>query len=143
MIKSKLVASNDPILHKIAEEVQEGEDVSGIIKTMIKVLQRHRGAGLAAPQIGVSKRIIVMSSDTPGYEQEIINPVITKRYGGRMNMTERCLSFPGVPVKKQRYKRIVVEGLDKRGNKIKRQAKGFAACVVQHEVDHLNGVTIA
>lgn len=142
-----LVDSKNSILKKTITPVNlEAEDpaaIKQVIADMIYNLYFGRsgpGVGIAAPQIGVDKRIIIFVS---GAQREcIINPVITKRWGGQSSMKEGCLSFPGQFIKKTRYKRITVEGYDINFEKQVWKLKDFAARIVQHEVDHLNGVTI-
>ena len=135
----KLVHSNHPALRTVSQDVPRGENVNPLICVMWSIIERG-GIGLAANQVGELKRVIVV--DTNGYRQAFINPVITKRYGGRVTSREDCLSFPGKTAKKIRYKRIIVEGFTPDWEPITRKLKGIAAICVQHEVDHLNGVTI-
>ncbi len=130
----------DPILKTVALEVPEGENVNELISAMFLTMRKNNGVGLAANQVGELKRVIVIGID--GFQQEFINPVITKRYGNKGKSVEGCLSFPGQVVKMKRYKRIIVEGFDRDWQPIKRKLKGFTAYCVQHEVDHLNGITI-
>lgn len=103
-------------------------------------MYQGRGVGLSANQVGELKRIIVIHAD--GFKQVIINPVIIKTYGGKSTQKEGCLSSPGLQVVKVRFKQIIVEGFDENWKPIKRKLKGLAARCVQHEIDHLNGVTI-
>ena len=131
---------DDPVLHRSATPVHEREDVWPIIDIMFETMYQRRGIGLAGPQIGTSKRIIVIHA--LGLKQEFINPAITKRYGGKMTSREGCLSFPGETAVLTRDKQIIVEGFDRNWKPIRRKLKGLQACCVQHEVDHLNGITI-
>jgi peptide deformylase len=128
------------VLREHAEEIEQGEDVTELIASMYEVMCKERGIGLAANQIGVLKRVILISAN--GLNQEFINPVITKRYGGKHTAKEGCLSFPGAQVIRVRDKQIIVEGFDKNWKPVKRKLTGLAARCVQHEVDHLNGVVI-
>lgn len=139
MVK-KLRYRNDPVLHTVAAEIPKGEPVDLLIDVMWQTMYQHRGVGLAAPQIGESVRAIVV--DANGFKQEFINPVIIKSYGGKATSREGCLSFPGEVVPKVRYRQIIVEGFTKEWQPIRRKLKGLAAYCVQHEVDHLEGVTI-
>ncbi|MCP4342921.1 MAG: peptide deformylase [Desulfobulbaceae bacterium] len=134
----KLRYNGSPALFSVAEEVSE--DVKELIADMWDVMYLHKGIGLAANQIGVLKRVIVIHCET--FRQAFINPVITRRYGGKGLSREGCLSYPGIRVGVFRYKNIVVEGTDEKGAHIKRKLKGHSAYCVQHEIDHLNGVTI-
>lgn len=129
-----------PALHAPALEVPSGEDVTPLVNEMWRLMFEHRGIGLAANQVGELKRLIVVS--VGGFRQEIINPVITKRYGGRNTSREGCLSFPGAQITKVRDNQIIVEGFDRKWSPIRRKLKGLAARCVQHEVDHLDGKNI-
>ncbi len=130
--------AGDPSLLSVAEEVSD--DVTELIDDMWVIMYHNKGIGLAANQIGVLKRVIVIHCET--FRQSFINPVITRRYGGKGLSREGCLSYPGIRVGVFRYKNIVVEGADENGAHIKRKLKGHSAYCVQHEIDHLNGVTI-
>lgn len=139
-MKLSLKGYQHPALKSIAKDVEEGTDVWELVCSMWELMYRSNGVGLAANQVGVLDRVIVVHAN--GFRQEFINPVITKRYGGRVTNKEGCLSFPGVLSRMMRSKQIVVEGFDRDWKPIKRKLKGLAAYRVQHEVDHLNGKTI-
>lgn len=148
----KLHTAGAPILKQVSQPVPEGVDVGPILDKMREIMyginksregtgSTKRGIGIAAPQCGVPFRIIII--DVPnGIGQELINPVFVKRSGGRVNVTEGCLSYPGRQVRMLRYKNVIIEGWDRDWNKVRRKAKGLNAVCFQHEVDHLNGVTI-
>lgn len=137
----KIRKQGNPILKQVAEEVPKGENVNPLISAMFLTMRQNNKVSLAANQVGELKRIIVIGID--GFQQEFINPVITKRYGNKGLSREECLSFPGKIVKIKRYKQIIVEGFDRDWQPIRRKLKSFTAYCVQHEVDHLNGITIA
>lgn len=139
-VMMKLVTSRDPILNQTAKEVVNGENVSDVIDFMFKILDGTRGIGLAANQVGVLKRIIVLTPN--GLRQEIINPVIVKTFNPRKKSIEGCLSAPGYKVKILRYSKIIVEGFDRNWNPVRRKLKELNSFCVQHEIDHLNGVVI-
>ena len=113
---------------------------------MLALMVTSKGIGLAAPQVGISKRLIVFRLGSIPYT--IINPIITKRNLGRMRSMEGCLSFPqtigkqGKLVKMSRDKQIVVEGSNQYWKPIRLKLRGLDSCVIQHEIDHLNGITI-
>lgn len=136
----KLVHRAHPALRAAAAEVPFKTDVSWLIIVMWAEMTQGRGCGLAANQLGELDRVIVVHVDN--FKQEIINPVITKRYGGKTTSREGCLSFPGITAPMIRDRQIIVEGFDRYWKPIKRKLKGRAAICVQHEVDHLDGVTI-
>lgn len=135
-----LKTDGHPALKNVATDLDNGEDVTSIVSRMWSVMTHERGIGLANNQVGGSKRIIVVHAN--GFRQEFINPVITKRYGGKTTSREGCLSFPGLNVSVVRDKQIIVEGFDHKWKPIKFKLKGLASCCVQHEIDHLDGITI-
>jgi peptide deformylase len=135
-----LVKGNDPVLHSVAAEVPKNTNMSLLIHAMWTVMYKNKGIGLAAPQLGESKRVIVM--DAGGLKIAIINPVITARKLGKVKSIEGCLSYPGEKVTVSRDKMVVVEGFDQYWKPLKFKLRGIAAMCVQHEIDHLNGVTI-
>lgn len=129
------------ILTSIAKEVEKVDDeVNKIMNDMLNVMLSNNGIGLAAPQISISKRIIVANVDR---DQLIIlvNPEIIKKSGEQYEV-EGCLSIPGGMVKIKRAKEITVKGLDREGKEIEYDFTDQDAAVIQHEVDHLNGKTI-
>ena len=134
----------DPILAKRAQAVDKitSED-RRLVKDMIETMNSLDGAGLAAPQVGVSRRIFVFrrGDDT----HALINPRIVRHEGGRKIDSEGCLSIPGVQGKVARSSRVVVTGRDEKGRTVSLECEdsdeqGRAATCVQHEIDHLDGV---
>lgn len=108
---------------------------------MVQTMDKNNGIGLAAPQIGVSKRIIVLKTDVEGQEFfELINPKILHSSRETTTEEEGCLSFPDIFIKIKRPAEIKVEGQDITGKKIKFTAKGLLARALCHEIDHLNGI---
>lgn len=139
-----LSLDNKELLHKRSNEAIPGEGLHSQIKTMFDIMENGgytKGIGLAANQIGLNKRIIVINVN--GLKQEFINPVIVKTVGQKSQSIEGCLSFPFKEVRMLRYKQIIVDGFDRNWQPIRRKLKNLAACVVQHEIDHLDGKTIA
>jgi len=132
---------NRSVLHKVADEVPHNTSVELLLHAMWANMDKGKGIGLAAPQIGESKRVIIM--DTGVITIQIINPIITRRNLGKVVSEEGCLSFPGLRVKMARYKQIVVEGFNPDWKPVKYKLRGLDAYVIQHEIDHLNGKTIA
>jgi len=130
-----------PALHRVCEIITGDDDAAALLDTMWDAMYGAKGIGLAAPQIGVIKRAIVMH--VKGFKLELINPTITKQYGGQVTSKEGCLSYPGVKVNVLRYKCVVIEGFTRDHKPVERKLKGLAAMCAQHEVDHLNGITIA
>ena len=130
----------DEILRKISRQVEDVDDkIRVLVKDMIETMHKYNGVGLAAVQVGVLKRVVVIHID---YEKEepivLINPEIIKQKGTQ-TVEEGCLSFPNKFAKVVRPEEVVVEGLNEKGEKIKITGKGLLAQALSHEIDHLNG----
>jgi peptide deformylase len=134
----------DPILTRRAIAVDRITNVERkLIANMIETMDSVDGAGLAAPQVGVSKRIFVFRRGDEVHA--IINPRIVRRAGERKIGSEGCLSIPGVQAKVPRHARVIVTGRDENGKAVEWDCEdgdeqGRAATCVQHELDHLDGV---
>lgn len=122
--KAKAVPRITPNIHKLLDN-------------MADTMYNNKGVGLAAPQIGVSKRVIV--AHTREGLIEVINPEIIHVTGEEVDV-EGCLSIPGVFGDVRRAYSVEVVGLNREGDKIKVEAEGFLARILQHEIDHLDGV---
>jgi len=137
-----------PVLRTKAEPVaDEGFDADflKLINDMAETMYVSNGIGLAAPQIGVSKRIMVIDVDWPDREDStlyaFINPEIVKTEG-ETEYDEGCLSFPGLTVPVQRFEKLTLKAKDVKGNSFTLEADGLLAICVQHEMDHLDGITL-
>lgn len=108
-----------------------------LLDNMAETMYQAKGVGLAAPQIGVSKRAVVI--DTGEGLIELINPVIISK-SGREDDEEACLSVPGVAGRVKRAKNVVARALNRDGELIEYQVEGLAARAFQHEIDHLDGI---
>jgi len=129
----------DPILRTVAEPVTAvTPEIKTIIADMTETMWHQVGVGLAAPQVGVSLRILVMDDGKRG-ARALLNPSITDRRGSVVE-EEGCLSIPGVFGDVERSKWIAVSALDENGAAISFEAQGLPAKVIQHEIDHLDGV---
>ena len=130
----------DEILKKKSREVEEiDEKIQELIKDMIETMHKANGVGLAAVQVGVLKRIVVIDLYEEGVEPYIlINPEIVKTKG-EQTVEEGCLSFPNKFAKIVRPKEVTVKALNEKGEKIEIKAKDLLAQAICHEVDHLNG----
>jgi len=132
----------DEILKKKSRPVEVIDDrIKELIEDMVETMHKFDGVGLAAVQVGILKRIIVVDiydENTPIIK--LINPVITKRKGER-EVEEGCLSFPNKFAKVKRPEEITVEGLNENGKKVKIKAVDLLAQALCHEIDHLNGIT--
>lgn len=130
----------DEILKKRSKEVEVIDDkIRSLIEDMLETMHEQNGVGLAAVQVGILKRIVVIDiydEKTPIIK--IVNPVIIKTKG-KQEVEEGCLSFPNKFAKIIRPAEIVVEGLNEKGEKIKIVGKGLLAQALAHEIDHLNG----
>jgi peptide deformylase len=128
----------DPVLRRPAEPV--GAIDSGTRKTcerMVEAMIRADGVGLAAPQIGVAKRIIVL--DVDGEFHVLINPRLVEASEETQTFTEGCLSVPGVHADVSRSERATVEGTGLDGSRVEITGEGLLARAIQHEMDHLDG----
>jgi peptide deformylase len=130
-------------LLKVCEDATPSPELSMLLHAMVDTLKTTPNAiGLAAPQVGVSIRAFVMGTEAQGY-LALVNPRIVKRSGIKILSSEECLSVPGKTVIKRRSATITVRGLDAEGASFEFTAKGRAACVIQHEMDHLDGKLIS
>jgi len=132
----------DPILRKKAALVEEIDDgVHAIIQDMFDTMEDEFGVGLAAPQIGISRRIITVSINEKGFEHlALVNPVIVRASGETVVSEEGCLSIPRINADVERPRKVVVHGTTRNGRAVEIDASGLLARVLQHEIDHLNGV---
>lgn len=128
----------EPVLRQVAKSVEKVTPRHRLLaENMVRIMKKSHGVGLAAPQVGVSERIIVVAPE--GKAIVLFNPVITAQSGKEIG-EEGCLSIPGLYGDVERFSEIEVEGLDIKGRPVAYAMDGFAARVVQHEVDHLDGV---
>lgn len=131
----------DSVLRKGAEEVSDiNSEIEEIIKEMFRVMYEAKGIGLAAPQIGISKRIITL--DLGNAPLALINPIIVEKGRERDRMEEGCLSLPGIEVDIERPYEVFIKGVNLDGKEVEIEGRGLLARVFQHEIDHLNGVLI-
>jgi peptide deformylase len=133
---------DDPVLKKKCEEVKQFDKaLKKLVLDMAEIMEKNQGVGLAAPQVGVLKRIVVINNILTGGDSFVfINPKIVK-YGKKKEFFEEgCLSFPGLFLKIKRPEAVEVESTGLDGEKSKIKAEGMLARVLQHEIDHLNGV---
>jgi len=139
----KICKYPEPVLKKRALEVKKvSEADKRLIENMIETMKASGGVGLAANQVGISKRIFVFNPSEEDWRADaMINPVIIKRRGSEKT-EEGCLSLPGITAEVRRYKYVLVEGLDIDGRHVRFEAKGLLARIIQHEVDHLDGKLI-
>jgi peptide deformylase len=133
----------DPILRQRAKRVKKiDKSIQKLVSDMCETLTSANGVGLAAPQIGTSLRVIVISipqKDQKNDEYCFINPEIVRRTGERV-VREGCLSIPGYIGEIKRSEQVRVKGVDATGKELKLRAEGLLAEALEHEIDHLNGV---
>jgi peptide deformylase len=133
-----VLKDGDDLLRRKARPVTTiTPNIIKLLDNMKDTMYYYQGVGLAAPQIGVSKRVIVL--DIGEGLIEVINPEIVESEGLEQD-TEGCLSVPGVAGEVSRYTCVTVKGLNRLGEEVCHQVNGFLARVFQHEIDHLEGV---
>ena len=130
----------DPVLKKPAEKVRDfGSALAALAEGMVRTMLDANGLGLAAPQVGASVRVAVVSPDgVPGNETVMVNPEIVFS-DGWMEADEGCLSFPGVYARIGRFLRVKARYHDLHGLVREMEAEGLLARAIQHELDHLDG----
>jgi len=135
----------DPVLRIAADPVGDVDgDVKRLVERMSEVMRQAHGVGLAAPQLGVLRRILVYRVSSDGEVHVLINPELRERSEETESDTEGCLSLLGgdLQVAVERHVRVVVAAVDADGNPVEVDAEGLEARVIQHEIDHLDGVLI-
>jgi len=137
----EIVKEPAEVLRKKAKPVTKiNAAVRKLLDDMTETMYAAPGVGLAAPQVGISKRIIVVDpQDGKGQLYQLINPEIT-RAEGWVQGTEGCLSIPGMVGDVWRYEKVQVVALDRTGKKVWIDAEGWLARIFQHEIDHLDGI---
>ena len=137
-VRQILVAPN-PLLRKKAEVVEHIDaSIVKLAEDMVETLEAAGGVGLAAPQIGVSKRVIViwLPDEDPFV---LVNPKVAKHFGERI-VTEGCLSVPEMQGKVKRSREVIVKAVDPAGNPVRIDATGLKAQALEHEINHLDGI---
>jgi peptide deformylase len=146
-----IVSVPDPVLRKKARKVSSiNREVRVLLEDMLETLRAAPGVGLAAPQIGISERVIVVEyAEDPEEEDappptpkvyQLVNPELVRRSRAMVFGHEGCLSVPGFSGDVERHESVTVEGLNPHGDTVRIRAKGWLARIFQHEIDHLDGV---
>ena len=136
-IKLRIRSYGDPLLRKHARPLRQvAETERAIFEEMLELMLLSGGIGLAAPQVGLSKQMVLV--DIGQGPVMLVNPRITKK-SGSASLEEGCLSLPGIYVKVRRAKKIVVSGLNEKNESVTFVAQDLLARVLQHEIDHLRG----
>lgn len=140
MARLEVRTIGDPVLEQVATEVEQVDDaLRQLLDDMLETMRDERGIGLAAPQVGISHRIVVIELD--GRTLKLVNPRIVERRGRSKGM-EACLSVPELDGEVERADWIRLEYLDETGAAQVLEAGGLLARCVQHELDHLDGVLL-
>jgi len=151
MTLRRIVTLPEPVLKRKARTVTKfDKDLQTLLDDMVETMRDAPGVGLAAPQIGLSERIIVIeyyekeedeeNEDAPKKVWAMVNPEIVKSSEETLPGVEGCLSIPGLVGEVERHTAVQVEGMNRHGKPMKVKAKGWLARIFQHEIDHLNGV---
>ncbi len=150
MAVRRVLKMGDPLLFRVAEPVRDFDspELHALIGDMLDTMAAFNGAGLAAPQIGISRRVVIFGiENNPRYPNVepvpttvLVNPVIEFLTKDTEEGWEGCLSVPGMRGLVSRYTRLRYSGFDQHGKPLTREAHGFHARVVQHECDHLDGI---
>ncbi len=139
MVSREIRKLGDPVLRTEAKEVVEVIDgIRSLLDDMRKIMYQAKGVGLAAPQIGVSKQLVII--DIGQGLIELINPKIIEKSEKTYIDEEGCLSIPNRTAKVERAYKVKVQALDREGKEIELEAKGLLARAFQHEIDHLKGI---
>jgi peptide deformylase len=134
----------DPVLRRPAAEVVAfDEELKAIVAAMFERMYASKGVGLAAPQVGLKKRILVLNpSGEPKDEHVLVNPKLLERSGTPTLFEEGCLSFPGIYAEVERPETCRVQASRLDGTRFEETYSGFLSRIVQHEYDHLEGVLL-
>lgn len=137
----RIVRENgDEVLRKKAREVEAVDDkIRELLDDMVETLHAYNGVGLAAPQVGILKRVVVIDLYDDKGPMKLVNPKIVKQKG-EQEVEEGCLSFPNQFAKIIRPAEVIIEALNENGKKIKIKGEGLLAQALSHELDHLDGV---
>lgn len=133
----------DPRLRTVSDAVTEFDgELAALVKRLLELMNGEKGVGLAAPQVGINKRVIVINSTgEPGDTRVYVNPAIHDAHGS-VEAEEGCLSLPGINVQVRRAQRCRLTARDLQGRPVDLVLEDLSARICQHETDHLNGVLI-
>ena len=135
----EIIRYPNPILRKKCSAVKKVDaPIQKLIDDMIETMHTAPGVGLAAPQVGENLRVIVVDIGEGAFA--VVNPKTKKKNRILQTFEEGCLCLPGIVGPVERASQVTVEGLDRQGQKLIIEAEGFLATVLQHEIDHLDGI---
>ena len=153
MTPRTIVTPTDPVLRTRASRVRSIDSgLQRLIDDMIETMRAEPGVGLAAPQVGDGRRVIVVEypedDDPPDSAQEskppklyaLVNPEIARHSQETVTGNEACLSLPGYGGEVDRFEAVTIKGLNRHGDPVRIRAKGWLARIFQHEIDHLEGI---
>ena len=134
----------NPVLRRPTPPVEAFDDhLEAVVRAMYARMEASKGVGLAAPQVGLRSRILVLNpTGKPEDNLTLINPTIVDRSGPRVMFEEGCLSFPGIYAEIERPERCTVRAFDVGGEPLEGEYDGFVSRIIQHEYDHLEGVLL-
>lgn len=142
-----IVTTPDPVLRRKAHKVTVfDKDLQALIDDMIETMRQAPGVGLAAPQVGVSQRVIVVeygddeNEEAPKKLYALVNPEIVAGSEDMVEGTEACLSIPRIQGDVERHDKLQVKGFNRQGKQVKLKLSGWMARIFQHEIDHLDGI---
>jgi len=140
----EIVLMGDPVLREVARDVAEFDDgLRTLVRDMFETMYHAEGIGLAAPQVGIPLRVLVIDlrrEDEDDQQIAIVNPRLTWQSEETARQSEGCLSIPGLEEVVERPAQIQVEGHDPHGKPIRFEAEELLARAFQHEIDHLDGI---
>jgi len=148
MAQREVVTLPDPVLRRKTRKVTDfGSDLQTLVEDMVETMRSEPGVGLAANQVGVSLRLLVVEYPEDDSKEDalnklfvVANPEFTRLSSEMVMGTEGCLSIPGYWGNVERHASVVVKGQNRRGQPVTIKAKGWLARIFQHEIDHLDGV---
>jgi peptide deformylase len=133
----------DPVLRMRANEVKSfDDDLRRLVERMTQLMQDARGVGLAGTQVGTLQRVFVFQPTEEDEPRALVNPVLVDTSEVTLSETEGCLSLQGVTIPVERPVKVTIEGKDEKGEDVRLELEEHAARVVQHELDHLDGILI-
>lgn len=141
MTKRKIATYPDPVLREKCEKVTEfDDDLHALVEDMKETMYKDIGIGLAAPQVSVKKRVVVIDTSEEGNQPiALINPEIIEK-SGEVRSDEGCLSIPGFRDSVKRSRKVRIKAQDEHGKEFETEAEELLACCLQHEIDHLDGI---
>lgn len=133
-----------PVLRKVAEPIEAFDaDLKALVEGMFELMVKSKGVGLAAPQVGLRKRVLVLNpTGDPADDLVLVNPTLVGFAGPKSVFEEGCLSFPGIYAEVERPERCTVTAFDVTGKPIEGEYDGFVSRIIQHEHDHLEGILL-